>query len=157
MDMKEIMNNRSWLFLFWMTAALLAYRTAPDAGFPLWVSVATGLIYLACWAALLRADARADQWISPLVWFQLVLIVLAAVTWVAECGGSTSGAVARLALLWLIPVGLPLQGLVRVFAAEASQSDIKMAAVSIALLAVLLVIRTLWHTASVRGGSKKST
>lgn len=157
MTVKDIMNSRSWLFLFWMTAALLAYRTAPSAGLPLWISVVNGLIYLVCWILLIRTDAQAGGTFSPLMGFQLVLIFLSAVTLIAERGGETSGIVVRLALLWMIPVGLPLQGLVRVFAEAASLSDIAMAAVSIALLAVLLIIRMLWYAVSAHGGSKKST
>ena len=48
-----------------------------------------------------------------------------------------------IALFWLVPVGMPLQGLVRLFSDTASRADDAMALVSFAVMAVFLVLRTI--------------
>lgn len=138
MTLKEIWNNRSWRFMFWLTAALLAYRTSPDAGFSLGLSAATGVIYLVMWVLLIRLDARAGEKVSPLMCFMLVLMALMAVTL------ASGAALTMAALFWLVPVGMPIQGLVRLFSDSASRSDGAMAAVSLVLMAALLALRLLW-------------
>ena len=145
MTLHDIANSRSWMFLIWMTIALLAYRTAPQAGFPLGVAAVTGGAYLICWVLLVRADALAPQRLSPIMIFQMALMALAAMTLFVESRGTLQGAAASLTLLWLIAVGLPLQGLVKLFSAAASRSDMSMAVVSIGLLAVLLAARIVWN------------
>ena len=141
MTLKEIWNNRSWRFIFWLTAALLAYRTSPDTGFPLWLSVITGVLYLVMWVLLIHLDVRAGEKISPLMWFMLVMMVLMAVTLVLA---QMNLSLPIVALFWLVPVGMPIQGLVRVFSDSASRSDGAMAAVSLVLMAALLVLRLVW-------------
>lgn len=147
MNLKEIWTNRSWRFMFWLTAALLAYRTSPDAGFPLALSAATGALYLVMWVLLLHLDAKAGEKVSPVMKFMLVLMALMAVTLAA---GSAGRVLTTTALLWLVPVGMPLQGLVRLVSAEASRSDRAMAVVSLAVLAALLLLRMLWRQKAVR-------
>ena len=140
MTLKEIWNNRSWRFTFWLTTALLAYRTCPETGASPALSAATGALYLVMWVLLIHLDAKAGERFSPLMGFQLVMMALAAVTRLA----GTGGALTTVALFWLVPVGMPLQGLVRLFSYDASRSDGAMAAVTMAFLAVLLGLRFLW-------------
>ena len=141
MTLQDIWNNRSWRFTFWLTSALLAYRTAPDTGVSMYVSVLTGLVYIVMWLLLLRLDAGAEERVSPLVGFMLVLIALALVTLISSSLGYT---ITIIAVFWLVPVGMPLQGLVRLFSYDASRSDGAMAAVTMVFLAVLLGLRFLW-------------
>jgi hypothetical protein len=148
MTLKEIWEDRSWRFLFWLTAALLAYRTAPDAGFPLWLSVLTGALYIVLWVLLLRRDAREESPRTALVWFMLVLMALMLVTLVLTGAGINLPIVA---LLWLVPVGMPIQGLVRLVSDSASRSDGAMAAASLALMAALLALRFFWYKNRTKG------
>ena len=141
MTLRDIWNNRSWRFTFWLTSALLAYRTAPDTGVSMYVSVLTGLVYIVMWLLLLRLDAGAEERVSPLVGFMLVLMALALVTLISFSLGYT---ITIIAVFWLVPVGMPLQGLVRLFSYDASRSDGAMAAVTMVFLAVLLGLRFLW-------------
>ena len=141
MTLQDIWNNRSWRFTFWLTSALLAYRTAPDTGVSMYVSVLTGLVYIVMWLLLLRLDAGAEERVSPLVGFMLVLMALALVTLISFSLGYT---ITIIAVFWLVPVGMPLQGLVRLFSYDASRSDGAMAAVTMVFLAVLLGLRFLW-------------
>lgn len=142
MTVQEIWNSRSWRFMFWLTAALLAYRTAPDAGFPLWLSVCTGIVYLAMWAALIHLDARQEEKVSALMRFMAILMVLTLITLVSTAVGWN---LTMFAVFWLIPVGMPLQGLVRLVSDAASRADAPMAAVSLGLLAILLLVRVALH------------
>ena len=137
MTLKEIWNNRSWRFTFWLTSALLAYRTCPETGMSLRLSAATGALYLLMWLLLIHLDAKAGERFSPLVGFQLAMMALAAVTYLAGTGGRLT----TIALFWLVPVGMPLQGLVRLVNDGASRSDGGMAMASLLVLAVLLALR----------------
>ena len=140
MTLKEIWNNRSWRFTFWLTSSLLAYRTCPETGAAPALSAATGALYLLMWVLLIHLDARVGERFSPLMGFQLVMMALAAVTRLA----GTGGVLTTIAVFWLVPVGMPLQGLVRLFSYDASRSDGAMAAVAMVFLAVLLGLRFLW-------------
>lgn len=136
MTLKEIWNNRSWRFTFWLTAALLAYRTAPDTGVPLGISVLTGLIYVVMWVLLVHLDAGvSEKPVSPLLVFMALLMIFAAVT--LAFAGEGAGLLLTVALMWLVPVGMPLQGLVRLASAGASRSDGAMAVVTLVFLAVM--------------------
>ena len=126
MTLQDIWNNRSWRFTFWLTSALLAYRTAPDTGVSMYVSVLTGLVYIVMWLLLLRLDAGAEERVSPLI------------------SSSLGYTITIIAVFWLVPVGMPLQGLARLFSYDASRSDGAMAAVAMVFLAVLLGLRFLW-------------
>ena len=137
MTLKEIWNNRSWRFTFWLTSALLAYRTCPETGASQTLSAATGALYLVMWVLLIHLDAKAGERFSPLMGFQLVMMALMAVTRLA----GTGGALTTIALFWLVPVGMPLQGLVRLVNDGASRSDGGMAVASLLVLAVLLALR----------------
>ena len=137
MTLKEIWNNRSWRFTFWLTSALLAYRTCPETGAAPALSAATGALYLLMWVLLIHLDARVGERFSPLMGFQLVMMALAAVTRLA----GTGGVLTTIALFWLVPVGMPLQGLVRLVNDGASRSDGGMAVASLLVLAVLLALR----------------
>ena len=137
MTLKEIWNDRGWRFIFWLTSALLAYRTCPETGASLTLSVATGTLYLVMWVLLIHLDARAGERFSPLMGFQLVMMALMAVTRLA----GTGGALTTIALFWLVPVGMPLQALVRLVDDQASRSDGGMAVASLLVLAVLLALR----------------
>ena len=48
-----------------------------------------------------------------------------------------------IALFWLVPVGMPVQGIVRLFSDAASHADDSLALISFVLLAALLVLRTI--------------
>ena len=139
MTLKEIWNNRSWRFTFWLTSALLAYRTCPETGMSLRLSAATGALYLLMWLLLIHLDAKAGERFSPLVGFQLAMMALAAVTYLAGTGGRLT----TIALFWLVPVGMPLQGLTRLVNDGLSRSDGGMALMSMAVLAALLALRML--------------
>ena len=140
MTMRDIWNNMSYRFCFWLIAALLAYRTAPDTGYPLAVSVLTGIVYLVMWVLLVHLDAQSGKRFSGLMGFQLVLMALMAATYVLVQKGM---GITVVALLWLVPVGMPVQGIVRLFSDAASRADDSMAVVSFVLLAALLVLRTI--------------
>lgn len=140
MTMRDIWNNMTYRFCFWLIAALLAYRTAPDTGYPLAVSVLTGIIYLVMWVLLVQLDARSGKRFSGLMGFMLVLMALMTATFVLVRNGIN---ITVIALFWLVPVGMPLQGIVRLFSDAASRADDAMALVSLAVMAVLLVLRTI--------------
>ena len=140
MTLREIWNNMSYRFCFWLIAALLAYRTAPDAGYPVWVSAVTGVVYLVMWVLLVHLDAQSGRRFSGLMGFMLVLMALMTVTYATVQMQIT---ITTVALFWLVPVGMPLQGLVRLFSDAASRADDSMAVVSFAVLAVFLVLRTI--------------
>ena len=140
MTMRDIWNNMTYRFCFWLIAALLAYRTAPDAGvFPA-ISVLTGIVYLVMWVFLVLLDAKNGKRFSGLMGFMLVLMALMATTFILVRKGMN---ITVIALFWLVPVGMPLQGLVRLFSDTASRADDAMALVSLAVLAVFLVLRTI--------------
>ena len=141
MTLRDIWNNANYRFFFWLISALLAYRTVPDAGNPLVLSVFTGLVYLVMWVFLIDLNAGNGKKVSPLMCFMVALMVLMAVTYVTVQKGTS---ITFVALLWLVPVGMPLQGIVRVFSDAASRADDSMALVSFAVLAVLLVLRTIF-------------
>lgn len=141
MTLRDIWNNANYRFFFWLISALLAYRTVPDAGNPLALSVFTGLVYLVMWVLLIHLNAGNGKKVSPLMCFMAVLMVLMAVTYVTVQKGTS---ITFIALLWLVPVGMPLQGIVRVFSDAASRADDSMALISFVVLAVLLVLRTIF-------------
>ncbi len=153
MTLREIWNNRSWRFTFWLTAALLAYRTAPDTGVPLAVSVLTGILYLVMWVLMIHLDAGYPERVSPLTKFMMVLTALTVVTMITTAAKTPLVAVA---IFWLVPVGMPLQGLVRVFSDTASRSDGAMAAVSCGWLALLLLLRLALHEKNIEKQRKPS-
>ncbi|MBE6961990.1 MAG: hypothetical protein E7445_05985 [Ruminococcaceae bacterium] len=140
MTMRDIWNNMAYRFCFWLIAALLAYRTAPDTGYGLAVSVLTGIVYLVMWVFLVLLDARGGKRFSGLMGFMLVLMALMTTTFVLVRNGLN---ITVIALFWLVPVGMPLQGIVRMFSDAASRADDSMALVSVVLLAALLVLRTI--------------
>ena len=140
MTMRDIWNNMPYRFCFWLVAALLAYRTAPGAGYGLAVSVLTGVVYLVMWVFLVLLDARGGKRFSGLMGFMLVLMALMTTTFVLVRNGLN---ITVIALFWLVPVGMPLQGIVRMFSDAASRADDSMALVSVVLLAALLVLRTI--------------
>ena len=140
MTLRDIWNNMSYRFCFWLIAALLAYRTAPDTGYPLAVSVLTGIVYLIMWVLLVQLDARNGKRFSGLMGFILVLMALMTTTFVLVRRGIN---ITVIALFWLVPVGMPLQGIVRVFSDAASRADDTMALASMAVMAVFLVLRTI--------------
>lgn len=140
MTLRDIWNNMSYRFCFWLIAALLAYRTAPDTGCPVALSVLTGVLYLVMWALLIHLDAKSGKRMSALAWFMLILMALMAVTFVTV---QLKVSITFVALLWLVPVGMPLQGIVRLFSNSASRADDSMAVVSFAVLGVFLVLRTI--------------
>ena len=140
MTMRDIWNNMTYRFCFWLIAALLAYRTAPDTGYPMAVSVITGIVYLVMWVFLVELDARSKKRFSGLMGFVLVLMALMATTFVLVRKGMN---ITVIALFWQVPVGMPLQGLVRLFSDTASRADDAMALVSFAVMAVFLVLRTI--------------
>ena len=140
MTMRDIWNNMPYRFCFWLIAALLAYRTAPDTGVSPAVSVLTGIVYLVMWVFLVLLDAKNGKWFSGLMGFILALMALMATTFVLVRKGMN---IAVIALFWLVPVGMPLQGLVRLFSDAASRADDAMALVSFVVMAVFLVLRTI--------------
>ena len=141
MTMRDIWNNMTYRFCFWLIASLMAYRTAPDAGYPLAVSVLTGIVYLVMWVFLVQLDGGSKKRFSGLMGFMIVLMGLMTATYVLVQKGMGITAVA---LLWLVPVGMPLQGLVRIFSDAASRSDDTMALISLAVVAVFFVLRTIF-------------
>ena len=140
MTMRDIWNNMPYRFCFWLITALLAYRTAPDTGYSLMVSVLTGLVYLVMWVFLVQLDAKNGKRLSGLMGFMLVLMALMTATFVLVRKGT---GIAAVALFWLVPVGMPLQGIVRLFSDAASRADDSMALISFVLMAALLVLRTI--------------
>ena len=140
MTMRDIWNNMPYRFCFWLIAALLAYRTAPGAGYGLAVSVLTGIVYLVMWVFLVLLDAKNGKRFSGLMGFMLVLMALMATTFVLVRSGLN---IVVIALFWLVPVGMPVQGIVRLFSDAASHADDSLALISFVLLAVLLVLRTI--------------
>lgn len=140
MTMRDIWNNMTYRFCFWLIAALLAYRTAPDTGASLIVSALTGVVYLVMWVLLVQLDAKNGKRFSGLMGFMLALMALAATTFVLVRNGLN---ITVIALFWLVPVGMPLQGIVRLVGDAASRADDSMALVSFVLLAALLVLRTI--------------
>lgn len=140
MTMRDIWNNMTYRFCFWLIAALLAYRTAPDTGYGLAVSVLTGIVYLVMWVFLVLLDAKSGKRFSGLMGFMLVLMALMTTTFVLVRNGLN---ITAIALFWLVPVGMPLQGIVRLVSDAASRADDFMALISFVLLAVLLVLRTI--------------
>ena len=140
MTLRDIWNNMTYRFCFWLIAALLAYRTAPDTGYPLAVSVLTGIVYLVMWVLLVLLDARGGKRFSGLMGFMLVLMALMTTTFVLVRSGIN---ITVIALFWLVPVGMPLQGIVRLFSDAASRADDTMALVSFAVMLILLVLRTI--------------
>lgn len=137
MTMRDIWNNMPYRFCFWLIAALLAYRTA---GVSSAVSVLTGIVYLVMWVFLVLLDAKNGKRFSGLMGFMLVLMALMATTFVLVRKGMN---ITVIALFWLVPVGMPLQGLVRLFSDTASRADDAMALVSFAVMAVFLALRTI--------------
>ena len=140
MTMRDIWNNMSYRFCFWLIAALLAYRTAPDTGYSLAVSVLTGIVYLVMWVLVVHLDAKGGKRFSGLMGFMLLMMALMAATYVLVGKGLN---ITVIALFWLVPVGMPLQGIVRLVSDAASRADDSMAVVSFVLLAALLVLRTI--------------
>ena len=141
MTMRDIWNNMTYRFCFWLIAALVAYRTAPDTGYPMVVSVLTGIVYLVMWVFLAQLDARSKKRFSGLMGFMLVLMALMTATFVLVRKGM---GITVVALLWLVPVGMPIQGIVRIFSDAASRADDTMALVSLAVVAVFFVLRTIF-------------
>ena len=92
----------------------------------------------------------AGEKLSPLMKFMLVLMALTLVTLTL---GTAGQALTTAALFWLVPVGMPLQGLVRLASDALSRSDRAMAVVSLTVLAVLLLLRIFWHRRA--GGAEK--
>ena len=141
MTMRDIWNNMTYRFCFWLIAALMAYRTAPDTGYPMAVSVLTGIVYLGMWVCLVHLDGRSKKRFSGLMGFMLVLMGLMAATFVLVRKGM---GITVVALLWLVPVGMPLQGIVRLFSDAASRADDAMALISLVVMAVFLALRTIF-------------
>ena len=138
MTLREIWNNMTYRFCFWLITALLAYRTGPDTGAALAVSVMTGVIYLLMWALLIELDSRKGKAVTGLTGFMAVLMGLMAFTYVTAQQGKV---VTTAALFWMVPVGVPLQGMVRLVNEAASRADAPMAVISLCLMAALLAAR----------------
>ena len=149
MTLRDIWNNMSYRFCFWLIAALLAYRTAPDAGYSLALSAVTGIVYLVMWVLLVHLDAGNGKKFSGLMTFMLVLMAMAAVTFVTTKMGIV---ITTVALFWLVPVGMPLQGLVRLVNDGASRADAPMAVIAMAVLAFFLVLRTVFRLTGTKKG-----
>ena len=141
MTMRDIWNNMTYRFCFWLIAALMAYRTAPDTGYPMAVSVLTGIVYLGMWVCLVHLDGWSKKRFSGLMGFMLVLMGLMAATFVLVRKGM---GITVVALLWLVPVGMPLQGIVRLFSDAASRADDAMALISLVVMAAFLALRTIF-------------
>ena len=140
MTLREIWNNMSYRFCLWLIAALLAYRTGPDTGSAMAVSVLTGILYLVMWVIVIELDSRKGKVVTGLTGFMAVLMGLMVFTYVTAQQGEVY---TTAALLWMVPVGVPLQGIVRVFSDAASRADDTMALASMAVMAVFLVLRTI--------------
>lgn len=138
MTLREIWNNMSYRFCLWLIAALLAYRTGPDTGNAMAVSVLTGVIYLVMWVLVIELDSRKGKALTGLTGFMAVLMGLMVFTYVTAQQGEVY---TTAALLWMVPVGVPLQGIVRVFNDAASRADAPMAMISLCVMAVLLAVR----------------
>ena len=138
MTLREIWNNMTYRFCFWLIAALLAYRTGPDTGVSLAVSVITGILYLVMWVLLIELDSRKGKVLTGVTGLMAVLMGLMVFTYVTAQKGLVFTA---LALFWMVPVGVPVQGMVRLVNDAASRADVPMAVISLCLMAALLAVR----------------